>query len=43
MQARELRASPEVEPVVVARTSWLDRLRRREPVTEQASATARPV
>jgi hypothetical protein len=42
MQSRELRAANEVEAGSVVRSSWLDRLRRREPVSEQASATARP-
>jgi hypothetical protein len=43
MQSRELRTAQEVETGGVVRTSLLDRLRRREPVAEQASATARPV
>jgi hypothetical protein len=42
MQSRELRNAQEVESGVVARSSLLDRLRRRQPA-EQASVTARPV
>jgi hypothetical protein len=42
MQSRELRAAQEIEPGVVVRSSWLDRLRRREAVVEQAPAGARP-
>jgi hypothetical protein len=43
MQSRELRNARELETGGVVRSSWLDRLRRREPVAEQASVTARPV
>jgi hypothetical protein len=42
MQSRELRNAQEVETGVVVRSSWLDRLRRREAAPEQAPATARP-
>lgn len=42
MQARELRTPTEDAANGVARSSWLDRFRRRE-LVEQGSVTARPV
>jgi hypothetical protein len=42
MQSRELRKAQEIEAAGVMRSSFLDRLRRREPVAEQAPAGARP-